>query len=59
MRTELPLNWRTLTVAELRRWLRETSNVPSYMLYARKDRLVRHIEENVDVPRCPTCGRRT
>jgi hypothetical protein len=56
---ELPLNWRTLTVAELRQWIRDSGYEMPYMLYAKREHIVHWIEQTVTVPRCPTCGRPT
>ena len=53
----LPLNWRQLTVHELRRWLRDNGYQMPYMLYVKKSVILQWIEQNVTVPRCPTCGR--
>ena len=53
----LPLDWRTLTVHQLRAWLKANDYAMPYMLYAKREQIVRWIEQNVTVPRCPTCGR--
>ena len=54
---ELPLDWRKLTVHELRRWLAGSEYRMPYLLYAKRDHIIEWIEQNVVVPRCPTCGR--
>jgi len=55
---ELPAGWRRMTAQQLRAWLQASNHHMPYLFYARKEHLIRWIEEHVEHQRarCPTCG---